>query len=175
MRIAVVNNFFPPRPGGSSHLADHLAKKYAAAGHEVLVLTAGYKGAPAREERDGLTIVRIPAWTLPKTRLAANFDIAFTMSPRTKREVFALLDGFEPDVIHQHGQFFDLTWMTGWWARSRKVPTLLSIHTRLYSPNALNNFIYRVADAVMVKPLMRVHRPRLVLMYVLMDRYIDQR
>ncbi|MCW2757911.1 MAG: hypothetical protein JWO46_1657, partial [Nocardioidaceae bacterium] len=40
MRIAVVNNFFPPRPGGSSHLADHLARQYAARGHEVLVLTA---------------------------------------------------------------------------------------------------------------------------------------
>jgi glycosyltransferase involved in cell wall biosynthesis len=175
MRIAVVNNFFPPRPGGSSHLADHLAKKYAAAGHEVLVLTAGYNGAPAVEERDGLRIVRIPSWTLPKTRLAANFDIAFTMSPRTRRQVFRLLDEFEPDVLHQHGQFFDLTWVTGWWARTRRVPTLLSIHTRLYSPNAVNNAIYRVADAVLVKPLMRVHRPRLVVMDVLMDRYIEQR
>ncbi|KQR52172.1 hypothetical protein ASF88_11420 [Leifsonia sp. Leaf336] len=175
MKIVVVNNFFPPRPGGSSHLADHLAKKYAAGGHEVLVLTAGYKSAPPYEERDGLKIVRIPAWTLPQTRLAANFDIAFTMSPRAKREVFALLDEFGPDVIHQHGQFFDLTWMTGWWARKRKVPTLLSIHTRLYSPNAVNNLIYRVADAVLVKPLMRLHHPRLVVMDVLMDRYIDQR
>jgi glycosyltransferase involved in cell wall biosynthesis len=175
MRIAVVNNFFPPRPGGSSHLADHLAKKYAAAGHEVLVLTAGYRGAPATEERDGLRIIRIPSWTLPKNRLAANFDIAFTMSPRTKREVFRILDEFAPDAVHQHGQFFDLTWMSGWWARKRKVPTLLSIHTRLYSPNAVNNFIYRVADGILVKPLMRLHRPRLVVMDVLMDRYIDQR
>jgi glycosyltransferase involved in cell wall biosynthesis len=152
-----------------------LAKKYAAAGHEVLVLTAGYGDAPKMEERDGLKIVRIHSWTLPKTRLAANFDIAFTMSPRTKREVFSLLDEFKPDVIHQHGQFFDLTWMSGWWARKRKVPTLLSIHTRLYSPNALNNAIYRTADAILVKPLMRLHKPRLVVMDVLMDRYIDQR
>src|SRR4051794_38550851 len=105
MRIVVVNNFFPPRPGGSSHLADHLAKKYAAGGHEVLVLTAGYRGSPATEERDGLRIVRIKSWTMPKTRLAANFDIAFTVSPSTKREVFRILDDFAPDVVHQHGQF----------------------------------------------------------------------
>lgn len=175
MKIVVVNNFFPPRPGGSSHLSDHLAKRYAAAGHEVLVLTAGYQGAPATEERDGLRIVRIDSWTMPKNRFAANFDIAFTISPRTKREVFGILDEFAPDIVHQHGQFFDLTWLSGWWARKREVPTLLSIHTRLYSPNAVNNAIYRVADAVLVKPLMRLHRPRLVVMDVLMDRYIDQR
>lgn len=36
MRIVVVNNFYPPRVGGSSHLSDALARGYAARGHEVL-------------------------------------------------------------------------------------------------------------------------------------------
>lgn len=175
MRIVVVNNFFPPRPGGSSHLADHLAVQYAASGHEVLVLTAGYQGAPAEESRDGIRIVRVPAWTLPKNRFAANFDIAFTISPKAKRLVYDILDDFGPDVIHQHGQFFDLTWLSGAWARKRRIPTLLSIHTRLYSPNALNNFIYRMGDAMLVNPMMRIHKPTLVVMDVLMDRYIDSR
>ena len=175
MKIVVVNNFFPPRPGGSSHLADHLAKQYAVAGNDVLVLTAGYQGAPAEENRDGFRIVRIPAWTLPKTRFAANFDIAFTVSPRAKRAVYALLDEFLPDVIHQHGQFFDLTWISGAWARKRRVPTLLSIHTRLFSPNPVNNFIYRMGDALLVNPLMKLHRPKLVVMDVLMDKYIHSR
>lgn len=176
MRIAVVNNFFPPRPGGSSHLADHLAKHYAVAGHEVLVLTASYAGAPARETRDGLEIVRIPAWTLPKTRFAANFDIGFTISPRAKRRVFDVLDDFSPDVVHQHGQFFDLTWLSGWWARSRRRPTLLSIHTRLESPlSTFNSFVYAAADRLLVAPMMRVHRPKLVVMDRLMDLYIDKR
>ncbi|WP_104088508.1 glycosyltransferase family 4 protein [Cryobacterium sp. N19] len=175
MKIVVVNNFFPPRPGGSSHLADHLAKQYASAGHEVLVLTAGYQGAPAIEERDGLRIVRLPAWSLPKSRFAANFDIAFTVSRSTIKAVGLMLDEFQPDVIHQHGQFFDLTWITGAWARKRGTSTLLSIHTRLYSPNFLHNFIYRMGDMMLVNPLMKVHRPRLVVMDVLMDKYIDRR
>lgn len=175
MRIAVVNNFFPPRPGGSSHLADHLARAYAAAGHEVLVLTATYQDAPAHEERDGFRIVRIPGWILPKNRFAMNFDIAFTISPTTRKRVNRLLDEFAPDVVHQHGQFFDLTWLTGAWAKSRKVPTLLSIHTRLYSPNAAHNFVYACGDALLVKPLMAVHKPVLVVMDVLMNRYIDKR
>ena len=175
MRIAVVNNFFPPRPGGSSHLSDHLAREYAAAGHEVLVLTATYGDAPREETRDGFRIVRIPAWILPKTRFAANFDIAFTISPTTRRTVYGLLDEFRPDVIHQHGQFFDLTWITGAWARKHRVPTLLSIHTRLYSPNPLHNAIYAAGDFLLVKPLMWLHKPRLVVMDVLMDSYIKAR
>lgn len=176
MRIAVVNNFFPPRPGGSSHLADHLAREYAAAGHEVLVLTATYANASTHEKRDGFEIVRIPAWTLPKSRFAANFDIGFTSSPRAKRRVFDILDDFAPDVVHQHGQFFDLTWLSGWWARSRRRPTLLSIHTRLESPlSRFNSFVYATADRMLVAPLMRTHRPRLVVMDKLMDQYIEKR
>ncbi|WGD38081.1 glycosyltransferase family 4 protein [Lysinibacter sp. HNR] len=175
MRIVVVNNFFPPRPGGSSHLSESLAIEYAREGNEVLVLTAGYKNTPAKEERDGLTIIRIPSWRLPKNPLSANFDIAFTISPRVKKRVFSVLDSFKPDIIHQHGQFFDLTWISGWWARKHSVPTVLSIHTRLYSPKAINNTIFKVADAILVKPLMRLHKPRLVVMDELMDKYIDKR
>lgn len=175
MKIAVVNNFFPPRPGGSSHLADHLAREYVAAGHEVLVITAGYRHAPAEESRDGFRIVRIPAWVMPRTRFAANFDIAFTISPTSYQRVCALLDEFGPDVVHQHGQFFDLTWQSGLWARRTTTPTLLSIHTRLYSPNAINNAIYRLGDALLVKPVMRTYKPRLVVMDELMDRYVASR
>lgn len=176
MRIAVINNFYPPRPGGSAHLAQHLAHKYAAAGHEVLVVTATYGDAPREEVHDGVKVIRIPAWTLPKNRFAANFDIGFTSSPKAKRRVFAVLDDFAPDVVHQHGQFFDLTWISGWWARKRKIPTLLSIHTRLETPlSRFNDFIYGMADRLLVVPMMRVHRPKLVVMDILMDRYIDKR
>ena len=91
MRILVVNNFFPPRPGGSSHLSDHLSRAYAAAGHEVLVLTASYRNAPEVEERDGFRIARIPAWILPKNRFAANFDIAFTIGPTSQSRVDRIL------------------------------------------------------------------------------------
>ncbi|WP_404431825.1 glycosyltransferase family 4 protein [Microbacterium lacus] len=176
MRIAVVNNFYPPRSGGSAHLSQHLAHKYAQSGHEVLVLTATYGDAPAEEVHGGVRIVRIHAWTLPKTRFAANFDIGFTSSPKAKSRVFDLLDEFAPDVVHQHGQFFDLTWLSGWWARRRGVPTLLSIHTRLETPlSKFNDFVYTVADRILVAPLMRMHRPKVVVMDILMDRYIDKR
>jgi glycosyltransferase involved in cell wall biosynthesis len=175
MRIAVVNNFFPPRAGGSAGQADALAKGYAAAGHEVLVITAAYRDAPAVEERDGFRIVRLPSWTLPNTRLKVNFDLQFTLRPSLRRRVRELLDEFRPDVLHQHGQFFDLTWATGLWARRRKVPVLLTVHTRLESPHLLYRTIFRIADAVLVRQLLLRWRPTFVVLEAKMDRYIDTR
>lgn len=173
MRIVVVNNFFPPRPGGSSHLSDSLAVSYAAAGHEVLVITASYRDSPQIEERDGLRIVRIPAWTLPTwLPFSVNFDIAFTLRPSLRAQISALLDEFRPDVIHQHGQFFDLTWASGIWARRHGVPVLLSVHTRLESPRRRYKYIFRTADALLVHPILRRYTPTFVVMDAKMDAYI---
>jgi glycosyltransferase involved in cell wall biosynthesis len=175
VRVAVVNNFFPPRVGGSSHLADSLAQGYAAAGHEVLVLTAAYQDAPEREVRGACQIVRLPSWTLPKTPLSVTFDIGFTARPSLLRRVRKILDDFQPDVIHQHGQFFDLTWATGIYARKRKIPTLLSVHTRLESPIALYRYAFRFLDGVLVAPILNLFKPRFVVMDVHMDEYIRKR
>ncbi len=163
MRILVVNNFFPPRVGGSAHIADALARHYAAAGHEVMVLTTGYGGALPLERRDGLTIVRLPSWTLPESRLSFNFDITFALKGRNLPHVFRLLDRFRPDVIHQHGQFFDLTWQTGLWARRRGVPTVLTVHTRLESPGRVTAAAFRGLDAGVVDPILRFLRPARVI------------
>lgn len=175
MKILVVNNFFPPRTGGSSHLSDALARGYVAAGHQVLVVTAAYGDAPAREERDGMTIVRMPSFTIPESKFAVSFDISFASRWGMFRRFVALVDAFAPDVIHAHGQFFDLTWAAGKYARKRKVPALLSVHTRLENPAALYHGVFRVLDATMVATRLRRYRPRIVVMDKLMDDYIKAR
>ena len=175
MRIAVVNSFFPPRVGGSAHLSEALARGYAARGHDVLVLTASYEGAPQTEERDGLRIVRLPAAMIPRSRLSVSFDIAFTARRGAYRSVASLLEAFAPDVLHQHGQFFDLTWLTGWWARRHDVPVLLSVHTRLENPSAAYRGVFRSLDALLVRPALRAYRPEVVVMDVQMQDYITSR
>jgi glycosyltransferase involved in cell wall biosynthesis len=175
MRIAVVNNFFPPRVGGSSHLSHSLAVGYAEAGHDVVVITATYKDAPPYEERDGLRIFRLQAVPMPATRLAVSFDMAFTLRPSLARRLAEILDPFRPDVIHQHGQFFDLTWASGLYARRRGIPTLLSVHTRLESPTPSYARIFRNLDRLVVAPVLNRYRPTFVVMDVHMDAYIRQR
>lgn len=58
MRICLVNEYFPPfTPGGAEWSVDALARSLARRGHAVSVVTPNY-GAPAREEREGVQIVR---------------------------------------------------------------------------------------------------------------------
>lgn len=176
MRIAVVNNFFPPRVGGSAYVSDTLARHYAKAGHEVLVITAEYKNAPPEEEQDGVRVVRLPSWTLPETKISFNFDITFALRWGNRKKVFRLLDEFQPDVIHQHGQFFDLTWQSGWWARMRRVPTLLTLHTRLQSPMKIPHQIFKVLDASVVLPILSYLKPtKLVAIDTVFREYIKER
>lgn len=175
MRIAVVNNFFPPRVGGSSHLSELLARQFVAAGHEVLVITAAFGDAPRSEERDGYRVVRLPAVGMPKLGLSIDFDITFAARPKNVRRVDELLREFRPDVIHQHGQFLDLSWISGRWAKRHGVPVLLSIHTRLENPNRLYSFVFTALDYLLVRPLVNDYGPHMVVMDRLMDAYIRSR
>ncbi|MEU5690965.1 glycosyltransferase family 4 protein [Actinosynnema sp. NPDC020468] len=176
MRIAIINNFFPPRMGGSAYVSDTLARHYAAAGHEVLVITAAYGGALPVENRDGFRIVRLPSWTLPETRISFNFDITFALKWGNRKRVFKLLDNFKPDAIHQHGQFFDLTWQSGLWARKNKVPSVLTLHTRLQSPVKLVHGVFRMLDAFVVRPITSFNKPtKLIAIDTVFDEYIRKR
>jgi len=134
MRIAVINSYFPPRAGGSAHLSEAIARHCVEAGHEVLVITSAFPDASQEEVIDGVRVVRLSSFA-PQSRLAFNYDIPFAISRRNYRKMSALLSDFRPDVIHQHGQFFDLTWMSTFWARRHATPVVLSVHTRLISPS----------------------------------------
>ncbi len=60
MRICLVNEYFPPfAPGGAEWSLEALASALARRGHRVVVITPNY-GAPPKEERDGVRIVRFP-------------------------------------------------------------------------------------------------------------------
>ena len=159
----MVNNFFVPRPSGSVHLTEGLAKNLTARGHEVLVITAAHKDAPAEEIRDGYRVVRLPCWAPPKTRLSFNYDIPITMGPRNLRRLFRISRRLRPDVVHQHGQFFDLTWMSAIWARRRRVPTVLTVHTALVHATGSAGALLWLGDMLLVRPFMAIGQPHVVL------------
>ena len=60
MRLLIINYEFPPLGGGAGNATACLAREWALAGHSVEILTGGFRGLPAREERDGYTIRRLP-------------------------------------------------------------------------------------------------------------------
>jgi len=155
-------------------MSEALARHVAAAGHEVLVVTAAYRDAPAEEARDGLRIVRLPSLAIT-SKLAFNYDIPLTASPRNARRLFRLLDDFKPDVVHQHGQFFDLTWMSSIWAHRRRVPRVLTVHTRFQSPFRLHAAAMAVADYIVVRPFVRLGDPYVVPVDVFVRDYVKAR
>jgi glycosyltransferase involved in cell wall biosynthesis len=175
MRIALVNNFFPPRASGSAHLTEGLARHLTGLGAEVLVVTAAFEGADAEADQDGYHVVRLPSWSVPKSRLTMRFDVNFAFSPRNYRRMTRVLDEFGPDVIHQHGQFFDLTFMSSVYASRRDVPAVLSVHTRLEHTSPLHNLVLEIGDRTLVRYFVTRSRPDVVIMDRLMHEYVVQR
>jgi glycosyltransferase involved in cell wall biosynthesis len=175
VRIALVNNFFPPRPSGSSHLTEELARRLTERGEDVLVLTATFGDAPREEIRDGYRVVRVPSRSIPKSKLTMRFDASFTTTPTNLRRVFRLLDDFAPDVIHQHGQFFDLTFLSSFYAWRRRTPTVLSVHTRLEHPSPPHRFVLWAGDVTLVRSFMALSKPHVVVMDRPMQRYVTKR
>jgi glycosyltransferase involved in cell wall biosynthesis len=175
MRIALVNNFFPPRASGSAHMTESLAAGLAARGHDVLVITASFADAPSDEQRDGYRVVRLDSWSLPKSKLTFRFDINFAFSPSNLRALFRVLDDFAPDVLHQHGQFFDLTFMSSVYAWRRELPVVLSVHTRLEHPSPMHGFVLWAGDVTLVRAFIALSRPDVVIMDEPMHRYVRRR
>jgi len=175
MRIALVNNFFVPRPSGSAHLTEGLAREFAAAGHEVLVVTASYGDAPEDEWRDGYHVVRLKARSLPRIRLAMNYDIRFAASPSNWRRLKQLLNEFKPDVLHQHGQFFDITWMSSWWARRQRVPVALTVHTPLIHTHPVYGAILWLGDMLLARPFIALDKPTVVVFDKWIKGYVRRR
>ena len=59
-RILMLNYEFPPLGGGASPVSYEIAKGYIKLGHEVSVVTMGFKDLPEFEIKDGIKIYRVP-------------------------------------------------------------------------------------------------------------------
>jgi len=175
MRIALVNNFFLPRTSGSAHLTEGLARQFAADGHEVLVITAAQNAPVGEEWRDGYRVVRLKCWEMPETKLSMRYDVNFVASPRNIKRVFKLLDDFAPDVVHQHGQFFDLTWITALWCRRRKVPSALTVHTPLIHPSQPFKSLLWLGDEILSRFFLALGTARVIVVDRFMRDYVAKR
>lgn len=65
VRILVLNYEFPPLGGGAGNATACLAREWARRGHEVEIITGGFRGLPRVEQREGFTVRRI--WS-PRAR-----------------------------------------------------------------------------------------------------------
>lgn len=61
MKILVLNYEYPPLGGGAGPVCRQLCELYARRGHQVEVVTMGFRGLPRREFLNGVDITRVPA------------------------------------------------------------------------------------------------------------------
>lgn len=162
MRILVVNSFFAPRTTGSAHFALDVAREYARQGHDVWAVTTSVPGALEREEIDGVHVVRLRARSVRPGNLAFNYALPFVLGPSAIRNLNRLFDEARPDVVHQNGQFFDLTFLTTWLAWRRRIPRVLTVHTPLMHTNRVLRALIAGIDRTVLRMLNAPGRPVVV-------------
>ncbi len=94
MKLLVINYEFPPLGGGAGNATACLAREWAALGHDVEILTGGFRGLPAREERDGYRVRRVPSPRRLQGQCSVGEMLAFAALA-----VPAALCGPRPDLV----------------------------------------------------------------------------
>lgn len=119
-------------------------------------------GVPEHEVIDGVRVLRLPSVALRPGNLAFKYALPFVTRRGVLRRLARLFDELRPDVVHQNGQFFDLTFLTTWVAWRRGIPRVLTVHTPLVHTNrALDAFIAGT-ERTILRALNALGRPVIV-------------
>lgn len=141
MRILLVAPYFPPEVTGSSNFVSDLAVGLSDAGHTVCVLTA----TNARSH-ELFEVCSLPAKRVSPGRIAFGYSIPTVLTPKNIRAVKELFDTFKPDVVSSHGQIFDITLLANSIAKSRGIPTTMTVHSAIWHDNPLANLVLAAGD-----------------------------
>jgi glycosyltransferase involved in cell wall biosynthesis len=161
MKILVVNAFFPPMTTGSSHFSFDMAREYVRQGHQVMVVTTQPENTSASDNIDGIHIVRVPAKWVAPGKVSFNYRLPFCIRPSIFGRLNKIFKAFEPDVIHQNGQFFDLTLATTLVASRRKIPRVLTVHTPLTHTNTFARLLISTIDRLALRPFANTGKSRI--------------
>src|ERR1035437_4231348 len=125
----MVNPYFWPAVTGSGTVTRQLSNELAAQGHEVFVLTVTHEARASEDTLDGFHVLRVPAREVSLGRLAFHYSLPFVTRPGVRRNIAQLVDQVNPDLVHLHGQFWDLCYWAGAAAKKRGMPVVTIVHT----------------------------------------------
>ncbi len=100
MRILFLNYEFPPLGGGASPISYEIAERYVQLGHEVDVVTMGFKGLRDRETVNGIGIYRIPCLRAKKEICHPHEMATFNFNAIKFLKQHLLVNSY--DVCHTH-------------------------------------------------------------------------
>ena len=119
MRIAYLNQTYPPMVNGVSVSLQSQARGLAARGHNILVVTASDRQRPYLALEGNLTILRLPSIHNP-----LRVGQRAVLYPR--RAIAEALNDFRPHVIHTH-EALQMSWIGASYARRAGIPIVLTI------------------------------------------------
>ena len=117
MRILMMTNTYFPMVGGLEQSVHSFSEEFKSLGHEVLIVTPAFGGAPTEEPG----VLRIPAIQKFKGTI---FSVNFPVSGLLTR----LMKEFVPDIVHSHCPFFmgDFALRL---SRQHAIPLVFTYHT----------------------------------------------
>jgi glycosyltransferase involved in cell wall biosynthesis len=127
VRIAQLSTRYPPGPGGVERHVHEISKRLVARGHAVTAFTTDlYRefpwqrlddSVPRREVRDGVSVVRLPAWSLPGE---LHYPFFRGLLPALRKEA--------PDLLHVHTYGTNHAAVARRYSRRTGTPIVLSAH-----------------------------------------------
>lgn len=117
MRILMMTNTYFPIVGGLEQSVYSFSEEFKVLGHEVLIVTPTFGGAPIEEQG----VIRIPAFQkFNRTIFSVNFPVS--------RLLTQLMKEFSPDIVHSHCPFFmgDFALRL---SRQHAIPLVFTYHT----------------------------------------------
>lgn len=150
MRILNLSYEFPPVGGGGSAVAHGLARRLAASGHQIDVVTMGFAGLPQEDDIEGIHIRRIDCGRRSKSKCTPAEAARYLR--RARPVVRELLETMAYDLVHVHFIFPDGI-LANLEARRAKVPFLITAHGSDV-PGFNSKVFFKVAH-VLMRPLWR--------------------
>jgi glycosyltransferase involved in cell wall biosynthesis len=153
MKIVIASDLYWPTVNGVSVACRTLAHGLADAGHDVLVLAPSQTGEHYTEQDGKTTIVRLKSTIfpfyhnqidkLPEKRVIGRFSVptvysknGFRVCLTPRREIKAVLDEFQPDIIHNH-MYLIIGQAVSAYARDNNIPIVFTNH--VVPDNLLDN------------------------------------
>ena len=100
MKILMLNYEYPPLGGGAAPVTKSLSEELVRQGHEVDVVTMGYRGLPKEENINGVQIYRVPS--IRKKLEMCTFHEMFSYCISASRFLPELLKENDYDINHTH-------------------------------------------------------------------------
>lgn len=97
LKILMFNHEFPPIGGGGGQVSYFLGKHFAAAGHEIHLITSQFRDCARREEVDGLQVHRVSALRKNPNVCAVHEMLTYAISSSFYGLKFA--KKFKPDIV----------------------------------------------------------------------------